>query len=59
MAKVSNRNFSLVKGLMDAMYRYRRHNILEQPTSVQDVMDTYPALQFVSEVRYSGKFVAV
>ncbi|XP_033110646.1 sterile alpha motif domain-containing protein 3-like [Anneissia japonica] len=51
MSKLSHRNYGLIGNLMEATYMYRRKRILENPVSINNVVQEYPALQLVSEIK--------
>ncbi|XP_033118410.1 uncharacterized protein LOC117118033, partial [Anneissia japonica] len=51
MSKLSHRNYGLIGNLMEAKYMYRRKRILENPVSINNVVQEYPALQLMSEIK--------
>lgn len=50
LLKTTNKNLNLVKKLMELTFAHRRQIIVFNPVTVQELVNTYPALQLVSEV---------
>ncbi|CAB3992746.1 Hypothetical predicted protein [Paramuricea clavata] len=50
MAK-SRRNLPLIRELMELTYSHHRHNFLKQPKTVVAILEEYPALHLISEVK--------
>ncbi|XP_014667299.1 PREDICTED: uncharacterized protein LOC106808901 isoform X3 [Priapulus caudatus] len=51
MQKTSNKSQALIKELMDITFPYKRQELMETGVLVEDFLNQYPALQFVSEMK--------
>ena len=50
LAKQKNRNHAYIKELMEITFGERRKSIISSPTTLDIVLEEYPALKLVTEV---------